>query len=624
MLVMEVLGEDPGEHEDPHSLCSPTAQPHHHHHYHHHHYAYHHQQQQSSTMQLPLLGDLQNLQKLPSLQNHRQQDDQGASKDLVTENGAPGLFPIKLPFRQPSPSPLAQPTPRGDGVTTPIGGDLQLLGSHAAAAGSCHSPAADPSSLDLALPEPQAMPLPAKQLLSPQQQHQAQAAPALAQPSPLVPRAPDLRAPSVLEQQMQEAAERLRGEGRFVKVRINVAPDAAAASAAAAAQHALSASWHAAGEGMAEDACSGGHQMPGSSSWHASATGLPLPAPGAGAAAGDAAAAAGAFGGPEGANSSSGSWLLQRLPFVRKGSSGSVGGGAPAAPAPQRLVELLLEVCAGAGVPLGVVPPQRHKRRMPSFEAIDILAGKFKVGSMPPAAEVGPPLLIPQGGSSSSSAGASPRAEDAAHAAAGERVAAAHLYNVKEEASVQHDDAQQQQKGQQQGGVQQQRQEEAGRQQEQQQGGQGELGQVQSAGGRSLFNWLLRRDTGGAANLQQQQQPSQLPDSQQASSEDAAAAEQRARKQQAAAAAVYGERWGHKARRLRRAAGARAEQRGWAVRALIVKSGDDCRQEALALQLIREFGMIWSGEGELCDLCDEGHGYVVCCLLHDLSGRLHG
>jgi hypothetical protein len=29
---------------------------------------------------------------------------------------------------------------------------------------------------------------------------------------------------------------------------------------------------------------------------------------------------------------------------------------------------------------------------------------------------------------------------------------------------------------------------------------------------------------------------------------------------------------------------------------VIVKSGDDCRQELLALQLIRELGDIWAGE----------------------------
>jgi phosphatidylinositol 4-kinase len=35
---------------------------------------------------------------------------------------------------------------------------------------------------------------------------------------------------------------------------------------------------------------------------------------------------------------------------------------------------------------------------------------------------------------------------------------------------------------------------------------------------------------------------------------------------------------------------------GWALRGCIIKSGDDCRQELLALQLMRELADIWAGE----------------------------
>ena len=38
---------------------------------------------------------------------------------------------------------------------------------------------------------------------------------------------------------------------------------------------------------------------------------------------------------------------------------------------------------------------------------------------------------------------------------------------------------------------------------------------------------------------------------------------------------------------------------GWGLRGAIIKSGDDCRQELLALQLIRELQDIWAG-GSVC------------------------
>ena len=39
---------------------------------------------------------------------------------------------------------------------------------------------------------------------------------------------------------------------------------------------------------------------------------------------------------------------------------------------------------------------------------------------------------------------------------------------------------------------------------------------------------------------------------------------------------------------------------GWAVRPVIVKSGDDCRQELLAMQLIRAFHDIFQVRMPLC------------------------
>jgi len=43
------------------------------------------------------------------------------------------------------------------------------------------------------------------------------------------------------------------------------------------------------------------------------------------------------------------------------------------------------------------------------------------------------------------------------------------------------------------------------------------------------------------------------------------------------------------------AASSYSSRPGWQLTGMIVKSGDDCRQELLALQLIREFRDIWAG-----------------------------
>ncbi|EIE18937.1 phophatdylinositol 4-kinase [Coccomyxa subellipsoidea C-169] len=60
----------------------------------------------------------------------------------------------------------------------------------------------------------------------------------------------------------------------------------------------------------------------------------------------------------------------------------------------------------------------------------------------------------------------------------------------------------------------------------------------------------------------------------------------------AQARAVYGERFVDKARRVQ-AQSPHGRRPGWAVRPVIVKSGDDCRQELLAAQLIRALADIF-------------------------------
>eukprot|EP00201_Polytomella_parva_P000310 CAMPEP_0175084902 /NCGR_PEP_ID=MMETSP0052_2-20121109/28337_1 /TAXON_ID=51329 ORGANISM="Polytomella parva, Strain SAG 63-3" /NCGR_SAMPLE_ID=MMETSP0052_2 /ASSEMBLY_ACC=CAM_ASM_000194 /LENGTH=437 /DNA_ID=CAMNT_0016356797 /DNA_START=28 /DNA_END=1341 /DNA_ORIENTATION=- len=71
---------------------------------------------------------------------------------------------------------------------------------------------------------------------------------------------------------------------------------------------------------------------------------------------------------------------------------------------------------------------------------------------------------------------------------------------------------------------------------------------------------------------------------------DALSEEERA---QAKAREVYGERWAQKKSRIQKES-PHGRRPGWSLRAVIVKSGDDCRQELLAIQLINAFAEMWA------------------------------
>jgi phosphatidylinositol 4-kinase len=60
-----------------------------------------------------------------------------------------------------------------------------------------------------------------------------------------------------------------------------------------------------------------------------------------------------------------------------------------------------------------------------------------------------------------------------------------------------------------------------------------------------------------------------------------------------AAEAAYGERWSARKARVQ-AASPHGRRPGWDLRCVIVKTGDDCRQELLAMQLIRAFAEIFA------------------------------
>lgn len=63
----------------------------------------------------------------------------------------------------------------------------------------------------------------------------------------------------------------------------------------------------------------------------------------------------------------------------------------------------------------------------------------------------------------------------------------------------------------------------------------------------------------------------------------------------AAAAAIYGERFQDRAARVK-AQSPHGRRPGWALRPVMVKSGDDCRQESLAMQLISTFDSLFHEE----------------------------
>lgn len=340
-------------------------------------------------------------------------------------------------------------------------------------------------------------------------------------------------------------------------------------------------------------------------------------------------------------------WLLNKLGWCR--SKADVDGGAdldgwtqspfprPAKHAARNVVSVRLEVAGG--VNLSILSPHRKSRRVPSHEAIDIMAGKFKVHQIPPPLTMGPPLTMPVPEEESAEAGgvpapimcASPVLNGPNGPTAGgapwlEDDAAAEPPAV----AVRHPD-------------------EASSSPERERqstaaaaaAADAIASTVSEAEVADAFPGFLMPSSSTRVPLTiADSHPSALPlagsaleaataaatatppstsaptaipaglaplsaarptvsDAAKASAAAASssgsskAKDTAADKRQREANAVYGERWQHKVARIRRES-PHGQRPGWALRCVIVKSGDDCRQEQLAIQLIRTFHEIFS------------------------------
>ncbi|WIA13888.1 hypothetical protein OEZ85_002460 [Tetradesmus obliquus] len=245
---------------------------------------------------------------------------------------------------------------------------------------------------------------------------------------------------------------------------------------------------------------------------------------------------------------------------------------AAAAAGRGQLLQVHLEVVAAAPVVQHLALHCRKGRRLPSLEAIDIIAGKLGKAAIPPPTEIGPPL--PGELSSSSSSSMDGDAECIPYVT-GASASSSHLKTVDEAEVAGHDGWQDvASTGAAASPKQRQR-----KQQHQQQ---------KASGGWWGF---LRKQQPAAAAAHVDQLVTQ--EQQQQAAESAEAAAERLAQQ---AEAVYGESWEARCARVRASSPFDCRP-GWGLAGVIVKSGDDCRQELLALQLIRELGDIWAAAG---------------------------